>query len=210
MEKEKSFEESIKCLDIFDNDNKEKSEFNKDWFVDKGNFPKKDKNTVVERLRERLKNHIPKKPEPKSVEYQLGFMIGEYIVAAHLPTIDVYCQNNHTINVSEEDRLEYERLEKIWFDKDFHNKRIAKEEWFNLRTFAMSLEKKYLPHILECRIYPINVENIIDLKQGIRDSLWDCDKCCYKIETDDDIIIETEFGFSFIKLNLDMDDKIVY
>ena len=78
----------------------------------------------------------------------------------------------------------------------------------------MSLEKKYLPHILECRIYPIVVENIIDLKQGIRDSLWDCDNCCYKIKTDDDIIIENAEKyynmFSIVKLNLDMDKDIIY
>lgn len=178
-------------------------------------FPEKDKKNVVERLRKRLENHIPKKPEPKSVEYQLGFMIGEYIVEKYLPTIDIYSQTNHTINVSEEDRLEYERLDKIWFDK-YHpneNKDIAKNDWFNLRTFGMSLEKKYLPHILKCYVYPINVKNIIDLKKGIRDSLWDCDKCCYKIETDDDIIIESEEYFemySIVKLNLDIDKEIVY
>jgi hypothetical protein len=170
----------------------------------------KNKNTVVERLRKRLENHIPKKPESKSVEYQLGFMIGDYIVAEYLPTIDIYCQTNHTIYVSEEDKLEYERLNDLWYKNYNHNKDEAKDDWFNLRTFAMSLEKKYLPHILECRIYPIDVKNITDLKQGIRDSLWDCDKCCYKIKTDDDIIIENEYGFSFIKLNLDMDNKITY
>lgn len=175
---------------------------------------RKDKTKIVERLINRLENYKPAPIEPKSVEYQLGFMIGEYIVSEYLPTIDVYCKTHHTINVSEEDRLEYERLDKLWYDKYNHSKNEAKEDWFNLRTFAMSLEKKYLPHILECRIYPIVVENIIDLKQGIRDSLWDCDNCCYKIKTDDDIIIENAEKyynmFSIVKLNLDMDKDIIY
>ncbi|MCK9416839.1 hypothetical protein M0Q97_09305 [Candidatus Dojkabacteria bacterium] len=175
----------------------------------------KDKTKVVERLKKRIENYIPKKLESKSIEYQLGYMIGEYIVAAYLPTIDVYCHTSHTICVSEEDRLEYERLDNLWYENYNHgkNKNEAKEDWFNLRTFAMSLEKKYLPHILECRIYPIDVKNIIDLKQGIRDSLWDCDNCCYKIKTDDDIIIEKyepPFYFSVVKLNLNMDYEIVY
>ena len=173
----------------------------------------KDKTKVVERLRKRLENYTPKKLEPKSIEYQLGFMIGEYIVAAYLPTLNVNYQSNNTINVSDEDRIEFERLNKLWFYKELKNKKTAKEEWFNLRTFAMSLEKKYLPHTLECRIYPIEVENVVDLKKGIRDSLWNCDRCCYKIETDEDIIIERvepPFYFSIVKLNLDMDDKIVY
>jgi hypothetical protein len=52
----------------------------------------KNKTKIVERLRKRLENYKPKPIEPKSVEYQLGFMIGDYIVAEHLPTIDVYCQ----------------------------------------------------------------------------------------------------------------------
>lgn len=173
------------------------------------------KNTVVERLRERLENYTPKKLEPKSIEYQLGFMIGEYIVAEYLPTIDVYCHTNHTICVSEEDKLESERLNKLWLKNYNHgkNKDEAKEDWFNLRKFDMELEKKYLPHTLECRIYPIEVENVVDLKKGIRDSLWNCDRCCYKIETDEDIIIERvepPFYLSIVKLNLDMDDKIVY
>lgn len=176
----------------------------------------KDKNAVVERLRKRLENYTPKKLEPKSIEYQLGFMIGEYIVAAYLPTLNVDgIMSNHVIYVSDEDKIEYERLHDLWYKKYNHGKnKTDKDDWFNLRTFAMSLEKKYLPHTLECRIYPIEVENMIDLKKGIRDSLWDCDMCCYKIETDDDIILERYeppfHHISVIKLNLDMDKKIIY
>lgn len=173
----------------------------------------KDKTKVVERLRKRLENYTPKKLEPKSIEYQLGFMIGEYIVAAYLPTLNVNYQSNNTINVSDEDRIEFERLNKLWFYKELKNKKTAKEEWINLRKFDMELEKKYLPHTLECRIYPIEVENMIDLKKGIRDSLWNCDKCSYKIKTDEDIIIERvepPFYFSIVKLNLDMDNEIIY
>lgn len=187
---------------------------NKDWFVDKVSFPKKNKKDIVKRLVERAKNYTPKKPEQKSVEYQLGFMIGEYIVLKYLPTLsDGGWQSRNTIQISDEEQIEYKRLEKLWHNKYNRGRNDAKQEWFDLKTYEFMLEEKYLPHILKCYVYPINVENIIDLKQGIRDSLWDCDMCNYKIETDDDIIIESEEffeNFSVVKLKLDMDKKIVF
>lgn len=75
------------------------------------------------------------------------------------------------------------------------------------------LEKKYLPQVLECYVNKIDVENITELKAGIRLTLWDCDICSYKIENDDDIIIEEQkYPFDYqtlIKLNLDIDREII-
>lgn len=146
-----------------------------------------------------------------TVEFQLGVMIGEYIINMYLPTLDTdMLKTRHVINVSDEDRINYEMLDKIWYEKTNKNgKEASKDDWNKLHDFTKKMEEKYLPHILECRVPLIQVENITELKAGIRESLWDCDACSYKIETDDDIIIEDEhianiFHESIIKLKLDV------
>ena len=87
------------------------------------------------------------------------------------------------------------------------------QKWIDYRTYAHMLEKKYLPHVLECYVNKIDVENITELKDGIRLALWDCDICSYKIENDEDIIIEEQkYPFDYqtlIKLNLDIDREII-
>lgn len=154
------------------------------------------------------------KDKHKSVEYQLGFMIGDYIYQKYLPVLDVNSQTNNTIKVSEEDRIKFEKLSNIWFEKygRGENKDAAKTDWFNLRTFDHYLEKKYLPHTLECYVCHIDVENIEELKLGIHDALWECDVCCYKIEPNDIKIESDKFciSYSIITLMLDMDREIIY
>ena len=53
-----------------------------------------------------------------SVEFQLGVMIGEYILNKYLPTINVECQSNHIINVSDDEEKEYNRFIKLNLDID--------------------------------------------------------------------------------------------
>lgn len=139
-------------------------------------------------------------------------MIGEYIVLRYIPVLNIsILKTNNVINVSEEDRLKYEMLDNIYRNKSNYGKNNAKDEWFNLLSFDHELEKKYLPHILECNLhYLIDVENIIDLKAGIKCSLWDCDVCCYKIEPDDIIIENFHDITTVIKLTLDIDREIRY
>jgi hypothetical protein len=173
---------------------------------------KKDKQDIVARLIEKSKTYVPKPREKESAEAQLGYMIGEYIVLRFLPVLNTsMIKTNNIINVSEEELIEYKRLDELWYKNHGKNKPEAKEDWFNLRKFDHELEKKYLPHILECNLYyVIDVENIIDLKAGIRKSLWDCDVCCYKIEPDDIIIENFHDICTVIKLTLDIDREIRY
>lgn len=148
------------------------------------------KSKILERLLEKVKNYKPKPIKSNSVEYQLGYMIGEYIVMKYLPILDVFGYTNNTIYTSIEDYKKYESLNDIWFNKHKENNNNS-IEWNNLQEFSKELEIKYMPHILECYVPYIEVNNIVELKAGIRKSLWDCDICSYKIETDDDIVIET-------------------
>ena len=44
------------------------------------------------------------------------------------------------------------------------------------------LEKKYLPDPLVCVLTLVKFNNELEFKEGLRDSLWNCDKCSYNID----------------------------
>lgn len=142
-----------------------------------------------------------------SLSYQLGTYIGEYVVRQYLPTLS--CEagyTNNVIKVSDEDSENLKKAEDKWFisyRKD-PTSPIADSNWKVYRKLAHELQKKYLPAKLVCNISTLhNVESTKDLKEGIRDALWDCDVCCYKIEKDSDINITMDkFGAQQLILTL--------
>ena len=155
----------------------------------------------------RIKNEPPKPHAPESLEYQLGIMIGDFIVSKYLPTLSTDgIQTNNVVEVSVEDTIENERLHNLWSDR-IDNKDLEKEiynqRWEEYREHSKILQRKYLPHILECyipRISSINKPD--DLIKGIRASLWDCD--CSNYDTDKMEIINDDgvMRNSVIKLHL--------
>jgi hypothetical protein len=158
--------------------------------------------------------------------YILGTMIAEIIIARYLPTLNIpsHLKTNFCINISEEDMKNFDSLSSDWFNKQilFDRKKIEvnpKKEWVELKKFEKYLERKYLPLEIECRVpfFDFNDEELVIIKSGIRFGLWDCDLCDYKIETDDDIVIEEKDYYTdqwnldrFVKLKLDLDKKIQY
>lgn len=136
-----------------------------------------------------------KKP---SITFQLGEYIGEYIVTHYLPTLSTdMMKSNNVILVSEEETKKHDELNNEWFQKLYdkeerkkpENER-AKEEWEKYRVFSIELDKKYLPEKIECLVPKFYTKDMNTLKNGIRLSLWDSDICSYKIDTNDDIIID--------------------
>lgn len=145
-----------------------------------------------------------------SPEYQLGLYIGNYIVDRFLPTLSTDMIRSRTvINVTEEEKTEYERLDSIWYNLVSQNseKMLAKNEWNALQVYRKKLDNKYLPPVLECYVTLIRVseDKVLDLKKGIRQSLWDCDMCSYKCDPDD--IEMSESGWHTI-LKFPLDDKL--
>lgn len=143
-----------------------------------------------------------------SVETQLGFYIGEYIYHRYLPTLSTdSLQSRKVITVSKEDEAENKRLEKQWFDSTRKQKFQGKENdnplWIEYYNHNKMLEKKYLPHLLKCRVPGITVENIDDVKAGIIQSLWDCDLCAYSLKPENiNIYNETDIYFTVVELKL--------
>lgn len=137
-----------------------------------------------------------------TMEYQLGWYVGEMIVTRYLPTLNVdMLQTRNCIKVSNDEELEVKRLNDVWY-ANYDEKVKNDSNWIALREYHSMLEEKYLPPVLDCHIQPINVVDLVEFKRGVRDSLWDSDLCHYDITTNDDIeIVDDEDGyFTTIKL----------
>jgi len=145
---------------------------------------------LIDKRIDDIKTSKPERP-PKSLEYQLGFMIGDQIVDRYLITLSNERHTRNVIEISNEEQTEYDRLHNIWSDAYDRSKDNSKEEWKIYRDFAHSLQKKYLPAKLECFVGKIeSVNNLEEVKEGIRHALWDSDSCCYDttvIDIEDDI-----------------------
>jgi hypothetical protein len=136
--------------------------------------------------------------ERKTVEYQLGEYVGEYIYFKYLPTLstDMLLTRN-VITVSEEDTNAHNILNEKWY------KSKSKEDWDNLQEHYKFLKEKYLPKELVCSIPKIDVNNMDELLDGMIMSLWDCDICHYSLNRSDVIIENTYDWFTEIKFKLD-------
>lgn len=156
------------------------------------------------------------KLDRKSLQYNLGFLIGEYIISQYLPVIDIcHFSTNNVIKVTEEEMSEHQKLSDIWYSRyhiDKNNNRINQEDWANLRKFDVYLTNKYLPKTLECCI-PIVIDldnDLTEIKEGIRTSLWDSDVCEYNINLDKIRIEECKGNFfrkDMIMVYLELDSK---
>jgi hypothetical protein len=146
--------------------------------------------------------------ENNSIEYKLGYMVGEFIVVSYLPTlaVDNDCSNN-SIEMSEEDTILYKKINREsleYYKIDEYQNNV---NWSRYMEFRKQMKQKYLPQILECYI---NIEldvNNIDIKSGIRESLWQSDICNYNIEPENIVIENIMFNEKWfrtvVKLKLD-------
>lgn len=117
-----------------------------------------------------------------------GKQIGDEVCQKHLARLETD-GHKRCIDISDEDMIEYRRLEKLWHDNyKPSNPDSAKKEWFEYRTFSKVIEKKYLPNPLICRLSQFNVNAITDMKEfkkGFIESLWNDDFCHYSLEPND-------------------------
>lgn len=146
-----------------------------------------------------------------TLDYQLGFYVGEYIYDRILPTLSTdELKTRKVINVSEEDTIENKRLHKEWIEKVVYggNKINVSENIFWKAYFEHNnmLEKKYLPHTLECHVPTLYFDNIDEFKNGLIESLWNSDLCAYSLKPENIKIKmngNDEFDFfSIIELTL--------
>ena len=122
------------------------------------------------------------------LNYQLGMMVGEYIVALHLPTLSTDMLKSRTIiQVSEEETAEWETLEKKEEPFYFISRSEEQEEeylkvFYENRKWYHKLEEKYLPETIKVPVPRVAPTNMEQFAKGIEDVLWDCDRSHYKIK----------------------------
>ena len=141
------------------------------------------------------------------MDYQLGFYIGENIVDNYLPTLSTdMIHSRKVIKVSEKDEIENNRLDDEWFNSCTHERGNSgdKEKWEAYFNHNKMLERKYLPQTLECVFSLIRIDDMNKFKEGIKESLWNCDMCSYNIDEDKiEITNDLELGFTHIKFQYD-------
>ena len=146
-----------------------------------------------------------------SMDYQLGFYVGENIVDHYLPTLSTdSLHSRNVIQVSDEDTIENKRLEDEWFKTTKYQDNWSgeedgdKEKWNLYHQHNKMLEKKYLPPVLKCGYSLIRIIDIKLFKTGLIHSLWSCDMCSYNL-SEENVEIENDLvnGFTFIKFKLD-------
>lgn len=146
-----------------------------------------------------------------SMDYQLGFYVGEYIVNRYLPTLSTDAlHSRNVIEVSQEDTLENKRLDDEWFKTTKYQDNWNgeedgdKEKWNLYHQHNKMLEKKYLPPVLECVFQLIRIIDMKLFKTGLIHSLWNCDMCSYNLDEENiEIKNDMEIGFTHIKFKLD-------
>lgn len=145
--------------------------------------------------------------ENVSMDWQLGYYVGENIVHNYLPTLSTdMIHSNKVIQVSEEDYFENKKLNEDWFNSCKHVRGDSgdKEKWNLYFNHNKMLVKKYLPPVLECSFRLIRINDMDKFKEGLYSSLWNCDMCSYDIkEKNIEIKNDMEFGFTYINFKLD-------
>lgn len=146
-------------------------------------------NSITDEDMERWKRRSMEYRNSLTLNEMLGTFIGDEVCSKHLARLETDGFKTKFIKISEEDMIEYRRLEELWSDNyksSDHNS--AKKEWFDYRTFSKTIEKKYLPSPLICRLGHFNVNAITDMdefKKGLIDSLWNDDFCHYSLKPED-------------------------
>lgn len=145
-----------------------------------------------------------------SMDYQLGYFVGESIVP-NLPTLSIDAlQSKKVIKVSEEETNENERLYQEWYtttrhEKNWDGQSVSGDEqkWEKYYQHNKMLEQKYLPPVFEWGFRLIRINDMDEFKKGLRLSLWDCDMCSYDIEPENiQIENDIEYGFTEFKFKL--------
>jgi len=150
--------------------------------------------------KQEIRNRRIERIKTLTMEYQIGYYVGEQIVRRDLPCLDVdMIHTSRVINVTPEELVEAERLNEVWY-KDHTDDNGP--NWVALRAYHKELEDKYLPKVLVCHVDPINVVDMDEFKKGLRTSLWDCDMCHYNIRenSDIDVAYDEDYYFTIITL----------
>lgn len=146
-----------------------------------------------------------------TLEFQLGLYMGEHIVDKYLPRLMYYgpyirkTKKNYSykrrdergIRILKSEANKFESLSAEAYKIEDRESKEFNERWQVYLNYSHELDVKYLPKTLKCYLDTINVaeDKMIDVKNGIRSALWNCDVCSYEIDLDKIRIIENTEDF---------------
>lgn len=140
-----------------------------------------------------IPDYIPSvKVIESSLDYQLGMMTSEYVIAVALPTLSTdSLQSNRVIEVSHELATKWKEMKETWFNSvDSHGGHDTKVFYSNLEWYKRNIEDKYLEDELVVRVPKISPGDLEGFAKGFEDALWNCDLSHYKygeLKQEDDI-----------------------
>jgi hypothetical protein len=139
-----------------------------------------------------------------TMEYQIGWFVGDEIARRHLPSLDVdMIQTSRVIKVDLAEKARCQKLYDAWWTKREHEKEESSTEWEALRAYHEMLEDKHLPKTLDCHIQAINYQDEEQLKLGIVRALWASDICHYSCSepSDVEVKLDDEGYFTIVTLH---------
>jgi hypothetical protein len=126
--------------------------------------------------------------------FQLGYVVGCYIIEKYLPTLDIHIiqfRKSLVIQTEPDEFNEFKRLSDI--HNQFYAKRLedtpdAREAWDAYLKYMYFLEKKHLPSKIECYVPHCNPSDEHSYGIGISSALWESDGSCYGVHREEWLI----------------------
>lgn len=116
---------------------------------------------------------------------QLGVMVGELIVAAHLPTLSTdMIRTRNVIQVDIDLARQWAILDAEYSEMIGKGREPLKKKFYENRDWYIeNIEDKYLEDVLELKIPNFNPTNMTKFKKGVEETLWDCDCSHYRLDS---------------------------
>ena len=133
----------------------------------------------------------------EDLNFQLGTMAGDYVVATQLPTLSTdMMQTKCVIEVSKELSDTWQEKDEKWFNtaNRQHREKIFQE---NLKWYKENIEAVYLEKEIVVRVSRIEPTDLEQFAKGFQLSLWDSDLSHYRYS---EFVPNTDWGDTFIKL----------
>lgn len=130
------------------------------------------------------------------LDYELGNMVGEFIIYKFLPTLSTdMLKSMNVIAVPLELEREWAKKQKEYRALGYNESKDSESSklfYRNLAWYKENIESIYLPQVLECRIPKFQYKNEAKFIEGLKSALWDCDMSHYDVK---DIEIITGEGW---------------
>jgi hypothetical protein len=135
-----------------------------------------------------------------NINSDLGEYVGEYIVRNYLPKLSVFgfTRNSNTVDVDDDDMIEYKRYERnMWV-----NGTINSEKHKEYVEFFHQLERKYLPNVVKCMVRIAHYTNLNAFLEGVSYAIWDSDVSSYDIDITEEPEKDYRCNMMFINIYL--------